>query len=139
MNWFIRIHARVFYDDFFIFANFQVTIFFSPLVGMIGGGYTFSLEHNIFMYPITAPVLIIVAALMIREVVKIKWEDFSASIPAFLTIVGMPLTGSIADGLAFGFISYTMIKLMSGKWKDLNLILIVITGIFLIRFGLIKM
>jgi len=75
---------------------------------------------------------------MMREVVKIKWDDFSESIPAVLTLIGIPLTYSIADGLAFGFISYTIIKTLSGKFKDLNIILIIITIIFLIRFILIK-
>jgi len=117
---------------------FILAIFFAPLVSMIGGGYAYSAENGIFLYPITAPVLIIVAVLMMREVVKIKWDDFSESIPAVLTFVGIPLTYSIADGLAFGFISYTIIKTLSGKLKDLNIILITITIIFLIRFIVIK-
>jgi AGZA family xanthine/uracil permease-like MFS transporter len=118
---------------------FLLAIFFSPLVRMIGGGYAYSLEDQIFLYPVTAPVLIVVAALMLKEVIKIEWDDFSESIPAFLTVIGMPLTGSIADGLAFGFISYTIIKLVTGKFKDLNIILVIITIIFLVRFILIKM
>jgi len=118
---------------------FLLAVFFSPLVRMIGGGYAYSLENKIFLYPITAPVLIVVAALMLKEVTKIQWDDYSESIPAFLTVIGMPLTGSIADGLAFGFISFTIIKFITGKWRDINVILIVITILFLVRFIFLKL
>ncbi len=118
---------------------FLLAIFFSPFIAMVGGGYAYSPEFGLYLYPITAPVLIIVAALMMREIVKVKWDDFSESIPGILTFIGIPLTYSIADGLAFGFISYTFIKILSGKFKDLNLILVLVTLIFLVRFVLIKL
>ncbi len=118
---------------------FLLAIFFSPLIAMIGGGYAYSLENGLFLYPITAPVLIIVAAFMMKEIVKIDWDDFSNSIPAMLTFIGIPLTYSIADGLALGFISYTFIKIFSCKLKDLNFIMVFITLIFLIRFFVIKL
>ena len=69
---------------------------------------------------------------------KIKWDDYSESIPAFLTFIGMPLTYSVGDGLAFGFISYTLIKLFTGKFKDLNIILIVVTILFILKFFFVK-
>jgi AGZA family xanthine/uracil permease-like MFS transporter len=118
---------------------FLLAIFFSPFIAMVGGGYVYSAEFGLYLYPITAPVLIIVAALMMREIVKVKWDDFSESIPGILTFIGIPLTYSIADGLAFGFISYTLIKIVSGKFKDLNLIMVLVTLIFLVRFVLIKL
>lgn len=117
---------------------FLLAIFFSPFIAMVGGGYAYSQEFGLYLYPITAPVLLIVAALMMREIVKVKWDDFSESIPGILTFIGIPLTYSIADGLAFGFISYTIIKIFSGKIKDLNFILVLVTLIFLVRFVLIK-
>lgn len=117
---------------------FLLAIFFSPFIAMVGGGYAYSQEFGLYLYPITAPVLLIVAALMMRESVKVKWDDFSESIPGILTFIGIPLTYSIADGLAFGFISYTIIKIFSGKLKDLNFILVLVTLIFLVRFVLIK-
>jgi AGZA family xanthine/uracil permease-like MFS transporter len=118
---------------------FLLAIFFAPFIRMVGGGYQFSAQNEIFLYPVTAPVLIIVSVLMMKEVVKIKWDDYSESIPGILTLVGIPLTYSIADGLAFGFISYTVLKLISGRWRDLNFIMILITLVFLVRFILIKM
>ncbi len=118
---------------------FLSAIFFSPIIAMVGGGYAYSLENGLFLYPVTAPVLIIVATLMMKEIVKIQWDEFSDSIPAMLTFIGIPLTYSIADGLALGFISFTFIKILSGKLKDLNFIILFITLVFLIRFFVIKL
>lgn len=81
----------------------------------------------------TAPALIIVGVFMMREIKGIDFEDFSTAIPAFLTIVIMPLTYSIANGIMFGFISYVLIKIMLGKWKQLNIILISIAILSLIN------
>ncbi|HSE41427.1 MAG TPA: NCS2 family permease [Acidobacteriota bacterium] len=75
----------------------------------------------------TAPALIMVGVFMIREISRIRFEQWDESLPAFLTIILMPLTTSIATGLMFGFISYTFLKLVLGKWTDLNPILIGIT------------
>lgn len=117
---------------------FVLAIFFSPLVAMVGGGFALSATDGLFLYPVTAPVLIVVSVLMLREMVKVKWDDHSEAIPAALTLVGIPLTYSIADGLALGFIAYTAIKLLSGRWRDLNLILVLITMVFVLRFVLIR-
>jgi AGZA family xanthine/uracil permease-like MFS transporter len=75
----------------------------------------------------TAPALIMVGVFMIREISRIRFDQWDESLPAFLTIILMPLTTSIATGLMFGFISYTFLKLVLGKWADLNPILIGIT------------
>lgn len=91
---------------------FILTLFISPVITMIGS-YTV----------ITAPALIVVGAMMMKNVKKIEWPDFSESIPCFLMIIGIPLTYSIADGLTMGFISYPLIKLLSGKWKEVNLLM----------------
>ena len=91
---------------------FILALFISPVITMIGS-YTV----------ITAPALIVVAAMMMKNVRKIEWSDFSESIPCFLMIIGIPLTYSIADGLTMGFISYPLIKLLSGKGKEVNLLM----------------
>lgn len=88
---------------------FLLAIFFSPLVAMIGQ-----------YAPITAPALLIVGALMLQNTRHIDWSDFSESIPSFLIIVGIPLSNSIADGLALGFISYPLIKFCSGKGRQVK-------------------
>lgn len=71
----------------------------------------------------TAPPLILVGALMMSEVGKINFVDFSDGLPAFLTIIMMPLTGSIANGFAFGFVSYVFMKTAVGKYKEVSWIM----------------
>ena len=100
---------------------FAISLVFAPLVGLIPG-------------QATAPVLILVGVLMMSEVVHIKFDDFTDAFPAFMTIVMMPLTFSIAQGLAFGFMSYTMIKLVTGKHKENNAVTYVLTILFIIHF-----
>jgi adenine/guanine/hypoxanthine permease len=90
-------------------ALFLVALFFSPLIAMIGG-----------YPPITAPALTIVGAMMMQNVNRIEWKDYTESIPAFLIIIGIPLSYSIADGLALGFISYALIKAFSGRGREIS-------------------
>lgn len=100
---------------------FAISIVFAPLVGLIPG-------------QATAPVLILVGTLMMGEVVHIKFDDFTEAFPAFMTIVMMPLTFSIAQGLAFGFMSYTIIKLVTGRHKENNAVTYILTGLFILHF-----
>ncbi len=111
---------------------FLVSLFFAPIIRMIGGG--FEVSESVFLYPVTAPALIIVGSMMMRTVVKINWEDPSEYIPAFLTLIGMPLTYSIADGLAFGFISYPIVKLISGKGKEVSWLCYLLALLFILRY-----
>ena len=71
---------------------------------------------------------------MMKNVVKIDWDDYTESIPAFLTIVGIPLTCSISNGLAFGFIAYPMCKVFSGRLKDASWLVYLLGAIFLLRY-----
>ncbi len=84
----------------------------------------------------TAPALIIVGVYMMKEMRGIDFEDTSIAIPAFLTIIMMPLTYSIANGIMFGFISHVFIKLIIGKWRELNVILIGIAILSIINLVL---
>jgi AGZA family xanthine/uracil permease-like MFS transporter len=68
----------------------------------------------------TAPALIFVGFLMMKMIGKIPWDDFTEAIPAYITIIFMPLTYSITHGIAFGFIAYALLKVFSGKHKELN-------------------
>ncbi len=99
---------------------FLLATFFTPLIAMVGK-----------YPPITAPALVIVGALMMRNVNKIKWEDYTESIPAFLMIVGIPLSYSIADGLALGFIAYPIIKFLSGRFRECTLLLYIMAFVLL--------
>ena len=82
----------------------------------------------------TAPALIIVGVLMVGSVREIQWDDLAEAIPAFLTIILMPLTYSIADGLAAGLISYPLIKLFQGKRRETQPIIWIIATAFIIKF-----
>ena len=90
-------------------ALFLVTLLFAPLVGMVAS-----------YPPLTAPALVVVGGLMMRSVSRIDWEDRSESIPAFLTLAGIPLTYSIADGLALGIVSYAIVKLCCGRGSEVG-------------------
>ena len=115
---------------------FILAIFFSPLVKMIGGGY--QIDGSI-LFPITSPALIIVGCMMAKNITKIAWDDLTEAFPAFLTIIGMPLTYSIADGLAFGFISYPLLKALSGKFREVSWLVYLLGAIFLLRYALIAL
>ena len=109
---------------------FLLALFLSPVAQMIGGGYT--LETGKTLYPITAPVLIIVGCLMASNLTRIDWNKWDEALPAFLTFVGMPLTYSIADGMALGFITYPILKICSGK--SVHPVMILIAVLFLMRY-----
>ena len=85
----------------------------------------------------TAPALIIVGLFMISPIKDIEWDDFTVSVPAFLTMVMMPFAYSIAEGIVFGMISYTILKAVTGKFKDISPLMIVISILFVIRFFVI--
>jgi len=70
--------------------------------------------------PITAPALIVVGSMMMRNVAKIDWDDFSECLPALLVIAGIPLCYSIADGLALGFLAYPIVKFLAGRGREVN-------------------
>lgn len=100
---------------------YLITLFFAPLFLLIPT-------------QATAPVLVIVGILMLGDVKLINFSDFTEALPAFFTILLMPLTFSIAQGIAFGFISYTVIKLISGRRKEINPVMYVLTVCFIVHF-----
>lgn len=99
---------------------FLVSLMFAPLIGLVPGFAT-------------APPLILVGALMMSEVGKINFVDFTDGLPAFLTIIMMPMTSSIANGFAFGFISYAFIKSLAGKAREVSPIMWIVSVAFLIN------
>jgi adenine/guanine/hypoxanthine permease len=101
---------------------FVLAMFFAPVAGAIP---TFA----------TAPALIIVGALMISAVISIKWEDMTEAIPAFLTMLAMPLTFSIANGLALGFIFYPLLKVLTGRWREASPLVYILAALFVLRYA----
>lgn len=88
---------------------FALSAFFGPLVGAVSG-----------IAAITAPALIIVGSLMMGSIAHIQWDRLDEAFPAFLIILSMPLTSSIATGIALGFISYPLLKITRGKWREVH-------------------
>ncbi len=113
-------------------ALFFLSLFFFPLVRMIGGGY--GLAGGVTLYPVAAPALILVGTMMMRGVRAIAWDDPTEAIPAFLTIVVMPLAVSITDGIAFGFIAYALLKLATRRGREAHWLVYLFAGLFLARY-----
>ncbi|MBN9220898.1 MAG: NCS2 family permease [Mesorhizobium sp.] len=103
---------------------FLAALFFSPLAGAVP------------VYA-TAPALLYVAGLMMRELVEVEWEDITEAAPAALTAMMMPLTYSIANGLAFGFISYAVLKTLTGRVRDVHPATWIVAILFVIRFAIV--
>lgn len=101
-----------------------LTLFFSPVIAVLA---TFP--------AITAPVLIIVGFLMINVVSKIDWSDFEIAFPAFLIIVILPFSYSIATGIGVGFITYPILKAVRGKWREVHPIFYLFAVLFFIQLA----
>jgi len=113
--------ARTGLGNIMIAGLFGAAMFCAPLVAAIPA-YA------------TAPALILVGALMCGSVAKVRWEDFSEAVPAFLTLVATPLTFSIATGLSLGLLSFTFLKLFTGKHREISPLIWVLSVLFLLRY-----
>ncbi|OJH44142.1 NCS2 family permease [Paracoccus sp. SM22M-07] len=101
---------------------FLLAMFFAPLAGSVPA-YA------------TAPALLYVATLMLRELAEIDWDDVTEAAPAVLTAIAMPFTYSIANGLAFGFISYALVKLLTGRARQVHAATWVIAALFVVKYA----
>lgn len=101
---------------------FLAAMFFAPLAGSVPA-YA------------TAPALLYVATLMVRELAEISWDDVTEAAPAVLTAIAMPFTYSIANGLAFGFISYAVIKLLTGRAREVHAATWLIAALFVFKYA----
>jgi AGZA family xanthine/uracil permease-like MFS transporter len=116
-------------------ALFLLSLFLFPLVRMIGGGFA-AADGRVF-YPVVAPALILVGTLMMGGVRRIPWDDPAEAVPAFLTIVLMPLSVSITDGIAFGFISYALLKTATGRMREVHWLVHLFAILFLVRYAVV--
>jgi AGZA family xanthine/uracil permease-like MFS transporter len=113
-----------------------LSLMFYPLIKTIGGGYQ-TPQGNI-LYPIIAPALIIVGSMMIFNVKKINWNDPTEAIPSFLTLSIMPFSLSITEGLSFGFISYSVLKLATFQIRKTHWLLHLVSAAFIARYVFLK-
>ena len=102
---------------------FLLSVVFAPIAGIIPT-------------QATAPALIIVGMLMIGNVAKIDWSDIEVALPCFLTIIMMPFAYSISDGIGFGFISYCVLKIFRGKFKEVPVLIYVLSALFILMYAL---
>jgi AGZA family xanthine/uracil permease-like MFS transporter len=101
---------------------FMLAVFLSPLAGAIPA-------------IATAPALVVVGSLMLRGLLEVAWDDPTEAIPAFLTLVGMPLTFSIANGLALGFVTYPLVKLLAGRGREVSPLVYLLGALFVVRYA----
>jgi AGZA family xanthine/uracil permease-like MFS transporter len=141
----VAVGGRTGITAFVVAGMFLIALFFSPLVQVISGGYpihdVISVEgqrvaRTFTLYPVTSPALIVVGSLMMKSVRDIEWDDFTEAFPAFLMIIVTPLTFSITDGIAFGFISYALLKLVTGRAKEAHWLIYFFAVLFIIRYAL---
>ncbi len=104
---------------------FLVALLFSPLLGVVTAA-------------VTAPALIVVGGLMVTALKNVSWERSEIGIPVFFTMLMMPLTYSIANGIAVGFIAYGLTMLAAGKWREVNPVMAVLMLVFLIYFAFLR-
>lgn len=129
----------------FTAALFLLALFFSPLMEMVASAVTVdysvffspaypSVTHSMSHYPVLAPVLLVVGAFMMSGIKNIRWDDMSEALPAYLAMIVMPLSFSITEGIAFGFISYTILKLARGQAAKVHWIMYAVSILFVIRY-----
>ena len=120
-----------------------LALFFSPLIKVVGGEILFDQSvvisgnpttATIPLHPIIGPALIAVGGLMLKDLININWDDFTEAIPAALTVFMMPLSFSITDGIAFGFISISFLKLVTGRHKEVNPLVHYFAVFFIARY-----
>jgi AGZA family xanthine/uracil permease-like MFS transporter len=133
-----------------VFGTSTVTTYVESAAGVAEGGKTgfatmvtaFLFLIALFLVPLTkfvpfcatAPALIMVGLVMMTPILRVNFHDLTEGLPAFLTIIIMPLTYSIANGLMIGIISYTLTKSLSGKWKEVSLTMWVLSALFVFKF-----
>jgi AGZA family xanthine/uracil permease-like MFS transporter len=113
--------ARTGLSNVFVAGLFLLAAFCAPLAAAIPG-YA------------TAPALILVGALMTESIGRVEWKEFTEAIPAFVTLTATPLTFSIATGLSLGLISYTLVKVAAGKFREVSVVIWILTALFIFRY-----
>ena len=107
------------------------SMFFHPLLSVIGG---VPFGEGVTLYPVAAPILILIGIFMMPEIAKVPWDRPAAAIPAFFVVVGMPLTTSITNGIGAGFIAWSALHLLTGKGREVSPVTHALAGLFVLLF-----
>jgi len=108
---------------------FLLSLLFTPVIEAIATAGT-----AVATSPVTAAALIVVGSLMVRAVTDVKWDDPTEALPAFISMLAMPLTYSIATGISLGFVLFPIFKLVAGRGKEVHWLLYVLAAVFILRF-----
>ncbi len=119
--------ARTGLSSLVVAVMFGLSIFITPL-------FDFFSANVWYLYSIAMPALVIVGAMMLKGAAQVAWDNMEEAIPCFLTISIMPFAYSISDGIAFGFISYVLIKVFRGKAKEVPVLLYLISLLFILKY-----
>jgi AGZA family xanthine/uracil permease-like MFS transporter len=114
---------------------FLLSLFLYPLVKMIGGGVAVG---QTTLYPVIAAPLILVGTMMIGGLRQVAWDDPTEAIPAFLTLIMMPLSVSITEGVAFGLVSYVVLKTAAGRAREAHPLLYLFAALFVARYAFLR-
>lgn len=125
----VGVGARTGLSSVVVAALFVVALFLAPLASVVGG------ENG--LNPVTAPALIAVGTLMVRAVREIRWEDATEALPAFFTILLMPLSFNVSHGLAVGIMVYALAKTAAGRWSEVHWIMYLLSFLFVLRYALL--
>lgn len=131
----IQVGARTGLAALAVAVLFVLAMFLHPLVGVVAAPFMLP-GSSMPIYPCLAPVLIGMGALMLSCVKQIEWDDATEALPAFLCMIVMPLTLSITDGIAFGFISHVVLKVLAGKWRQMHPFIAVCAALLAVRYAL---
>lgn len=119
----VAVGGRTGLTAFIVAILFLLALFLAPVFVMIPGAAI-------------APALVLVGFMMISPIANINFSDFTEAFPAFLTIIVMPLTYSISEGIVFGMLAYVLLKVLSGKLKDISLVMVILALLFVLKFFL---
>jgi AGZA family xanthine/uracil permease-like MFS transporter len=113
---------------------FVAALFFAPALAAVGQGMTL---NGVAYNPITAPALIVVGTLMVKVVHQIAWDDMTEAVPAFFTMLLMPLTFNISHGLAAGIIAYVLMKIGARRVREVHWLMALLAAAFVARYALL--
>ena len=114
---------------------FLLSILLYPVLAVVATRHVYKVgDFEIAQYPVLAPALIVVGSMMLRSLARLQWDDATEFLPAFLTIVLIPVTFSITEGIAFGFIAYSLLKLVTGRGREAHWVFHLIALILALRY-----
>ncbi len=118
-------------------ALMLLSIVLYPVLAVVSSGHVYKeAGFTMFQYPVLAPALIVVGSMMLKSLARLDWEDPTEFLPAFLTIIVVPLTLSITEGISFGFIAYSLLKLVTGRAREAHWGFHVLAVVLVLRYVL---